>query len=42
MNDVQQDYEKLGFTADQIEEIEAGRQADVDISIYAKPEFLAI
>lgn len=31
-----------GFTSGQIEEIEAGAQAGVDISVYANKEFLAI
>lgn len=34
--------EELTFTQDQKHEIELGQKAGVDVSVYAKPEFLAI
>ena len=33
---------KSGFTKDQLQEIEEGRKAGLDIKVYAKSEFLAI
>lgn len=42
MEDVRKKYEKVGFSKDQIDEIEIGIQKGLKVSYYAKKEFLAI
>lgn len=38
----QEDYLRSGFTPDQVDEIQEGLESGLDISVYAKKEFLAI
>lgn len=39
---MEKNYKDLGFTPDQVAEIEAGLNMEIDVSPYAKKEFLAI